>query len=105
MKDYKRIASKISKMGKFSDIHQCGGPTKNFPVNLYFKLAEPYVIGYDFYVDYSFGEWSIDYSVKPMTTMRTDMKHIGGIKTEKDLLVKVETILNQTRKKCGVLSA
>lgn len=56
MKDYRRIAAKIGKMGKFSAIRQCGGPTKNFPINLYFKLSEPYVIGYDFYVDHSFGE-------------------------------------------------
>ena len=105
MKDYRKIAAKIGKMGKFSDIHQCGGTTKNFPVNLYFKLSEPYVIGYDFYVDYSFGEWSIDYATKPMTVKRTDMQHIGGIKTEKEMLAHIERIIRQIRTKCGVLSA
>lgn len=104
MKNYKRIASKISKMGKFSDIRQCGGPTKDFPVNLYFKLAEPYVIGYDFYVDHRFGTWSIDYATHPLTAKRSDMEHIGAIKTEKELLTRVESIINQMRRKCGVKS-
>lgn len=102
MKDYRKIASKIQKMGKFSEIHNCGWPTEHCPVNLYFQMCEAYVIGYKFYVCYDWGKWNIDYSLDTSVTMRTDMEHITGIKTDREMYLKVEEILNTIRRHCNV---
>lgn len=103
MKDYNRVAEKIRNMGKFCDIHQCGCLTQHCPVNLYFQLSEAYIIGYAFYVSYDWGTWSIDYTLDPTIKMRTDMRHISGIKTDKEMYAKVEEIINKIRKHCGVI--
>ena len=102
MKDYQRVANKIRKMGNFCDIHNCGSPTEHFPVNLSFQLCEPYVIGYIFYVAYDWGKWNIDYTLDTSIKMRSDMKHIRGIKTDRDMYTKVEEIINEIRDNCGV---
>lgn len=102
MKDYKRVANKIGKMGCFCDIHNCGMPTKYHPVNLSLQLCEPYIFGYVLYVAYSFEKWSIDYTLDTSIKMRADMKHIEGIKTDRDMYVKVEEIINEIREHCGV---
>lgn len=105
MKDYRRVAEKIRKMGKFSDIHNCGYPTQHCPVNLYFQLCEAYVIGYRFYISYDWGKWSIDYTLNPAITSRSSMQHIPGIKTDREMYVKVEEIINKIREHCGVKTA
>lgn len=105
MKDYRRIAEKIRKMGTFSNIHNCGCPTENHPVNLCFELSEAYIIGYRFYVAYSFGSWSIDYTIDRPVNMRTDMQSIRGIKTDREMYAKVEEIINKIREHCGVKTA
>lgn len=97
MKDYKRIAKKIRKMGKFSDVHNCGYPTENYPVNLCCELSEPYIIGYIFYIAYDFGEWSIDYTFDPSIKLRSNMQHINGIKTDKEMYMNVEKIISEIR--------
>lgn len=102
MKDYNKYAAKIRKMGTFSDIHQCGCPSENFQVNLCFQLCEAYIIGYTFYVAYSFGEWSIDYPDAEPVNMRSDMKTIRGIKTDKQMFIEVEKIINHIREYCGI---
>ena len=102
MKDYRKVAAKIEKMGKFSDVHNCGYPTEHCPVNLYFQLCEAYVIGYGFYVSYDWGKWSIDYTLNPNVTMRADMQSINGIKTDKEMYEKVEEIINKIREQCGM---
>lgn len=104
MKDYKRIIDKIRKMGTFCDIHYCGVPTEHCPVNLNFQLCEAYIIGYVFYVSYCWGSWSIDYTLDTSIKMRADMKHICGIKTDKDMYARVEKIISDIRKHCGVKS-
>ena len=95
-------ANKIRKMGNFCDIHNCGSPTEHFPVNLSFQLCEPYVIGYVFYVAYDWGKRSIDYTLDTSIKTRADMKHIRGIKTDRDMYTKVEEIINEIRDNCGV---
>lgn len=102
MKDYNRIANKIAKMGKFSDIHNCGYPTEQNPVNLYFQLCEAYVIGYSFYVSYDWGKWNIDYTLDPSIRIRTNMQHIRGIKTDREMYAKVEEIINKIREQCEI---
>jgi len=102
VKDYKKIAQKIRKMGKFSNIYNCGCPTEYNPVNLHFKLSEPYIIGYEFYVYYNGYEWSIDYSLNACVRLRTDMQSIRGIKTDREMYIKVEEVINKIRKHCGV---
>lgn len=104
MKDYKKVADRIRKMGNFCGIHYCGMPTEHFPVNLYFQLCEAYIIGYVFYVSYNWGSWSIDYTLDTSIKMRADMKHISGIKADKDMYGKVEKIINKIREHCGVKS-
>lgn len=98
MKDYNKYAVKISKMCKFCDIHQCGSPSKHHQVNLFFQLSEPYLLGFKFYICYSFGEWNIDYSIDKTVQMRADMKTIRGIKSDKEMLEKVEEVIQQYRK-------
>lgn len=88
-------------MGTFSDVHNCGSPTEHCPVNLYFKLNEPYIVGYSFYVDYHWGKWNIDYTIDKPVEMRTDMKSIRGIKTDKEMYSKVREIIKQVRVHCG----
>ena len=105
MKDYRKVASKIEKMGKFSDIHNCGYPSEHYPVNLYFQLCEAYIIGYGFYVACEWGKWSINYTLDPTITRRADMQSIRGIKTDREMYEKVEEIINKIRVHCGVKTA
>lgn len=103
MKDYKKIAEKIRKMGKFCDIHNCGIPTEYFPVNLRFQLCEPYVIGYVFYISYDWGKWNIDYTLDNSIKERVYMNHIGEITSDKKMYEKVEHVINEIRKHCGII--
>jgi len=105
MKDYKKVAEKIRKMARFSDIHNCGCSTEYCPVNLHFQLCEAYVIGYHFYVSYNFGRWYIDYTMNPAIKIRTQMSRIEGIKTDREMYAKVEEIINKIREHCGVKTA
>lgn len=102
MKDYRKIAERISKMGIFSAIYNCGDPTKDYPVNLYCRLNEAYVIGYGFYVAYSRNGWNVDYTLDNSIQMRTDMQTVRGIKTDTEMYRKVEEIIHEIRRKCGV---
>ena len=102
MKDYQKVADKIRKMATFCDIHQCGWPSEHFQVNLCCQLCEAYVIGYTFYVAYSWGKWSIDYTLDNSITMRADMQSIRGIKTDKEMYAKVQEVIDEIRKHCGV---
>ena len=102
MKNYRKVAEKIRKMGSFSDVHNCGCPTQHCPVNLYFQLCEAYVIGYGFYVSYDWGKWSIDYTIDRPVNTRAEMQSINGIKTDREMYEKVEKIINMIREHCGV---
>jgi len=97
VKDYNRIAQKIREMGSFCDIHNCGCPTEHVPVNLYFQMCEPYIIGIGFYVSYDWGKWSIDYTLNPSVKMRADMEHIRGIKTEQEMYFLVSNVIEKIR--------
>ncbi len=101
MKDYKTIGMQICNFGKFSEICQCGTPTPYIPVNLCCKICEPYIIGYAFYVAYDAftKRWSIDYSIDEPLTNRSQMQHIKGIKTDKEMYAKVNDILEELRKR------
>ena len=101
MKDYRKIAERIKKMGNFSDIHNCGCSTEHYPVNLYCELSEPYIIGYTFYIAYDWGKWSIDYTLDTSVKMRSDMQHINGIKTDREMYMNVEKIIHKIRENCG----
>lgn len=101
MKDYKKVAERIRKMGYFSSIYNCGSPSVCHPVNLCFELSEPYVIGYTFYVSYSFGKWTIDYTIERPETIRYKMQSIGGINTDAEMYARVEEILNRIRRHCA----
>lgn len=96
MKDWKKISERIMKLGRFTDVHQCGFPSEYHQVDLHFRVNEPYIIGYSFYVSYSFGMWKVDYAEKPVE-LRTDMKHVYGIKTEKEMLKAVDRYLQDLR--------
>lgn len=97
MKDHNRIAREIGKMALFCDIHNCGCPTEHVPVNLYFQMCEPYIIGIGFYVSCNWGEWSVDYTLNPDIKMRADMEHVGDIKTEQKMYDVVSKIIEQIR--------
>ena len=101
MKDYKKVAERIRKMGKFSSIYNCGSPSACHPVNLCFELSEPYTIGYAFYVSYSFGKWTIDYTIERPETTRYKMQSTGNINTDAEMYARVEEILNQIRRHCA----
>ena len=92
MEDYKKYAIKIGKMGFFRDIHNCGSPTKNFPVNLYFELAKN--PGCRMYVGYDFGSWQIEYTTDEAVKNRVDMIRTARLKTDKDMYTKVERIID-----------
>lgn len=100
MMDYKKVAERIRKMGKFSSIYNCGSPSVCHPVNLCFELSETYVIGYTFYVSCSFGKWAIDYTVDRPETVRYRMQSTGEINTAAEMYAKVEEILDQIRRHC-----
>lgn len=102
MKDYIKTGRKIQKIVCCS-INQCGAPSETHQVNLHIKITEPYVIGYNLYVAYSFNRWSIDYSYNPIIDVRINMEHISDIKTETEMLKAVEDIVNNIRKNCGVM--
>lgn len=90
---YQRIALKISNMGNFIDIHNCGCPTKNWPVNLCCKLYD----GTIFYVAKINNLWTIDWSYGE-TEMRTDMYSVSGIKTQKEMFTVVKKIIRRKLK-------
>lgn len=98
MKDYIKIADRISKMVKCT-ITQRGTPTQNNPVNIEIEIKEPYVIGYSMYICYDFGRWSIDYSRYPCDDIRVNMNHIKNIKTDKEMFDCVRQIVAELRKK------
>lgn len=102
MKDYKKVAEKILKMGRFCDIHNCGEPHEHMQVNLFCQLSEPYVIGYRFYVAFDGREWNIDYTLNPAVKMRSQMKKIRHIKTEKEMLLHLKEIIHEIRKQEGI---
>ena len=97
MKDYNRIAQKVGKMASFCDIYNCGCPTEHNPVNLYFQMCEPYIIGIGFYVSYDWGEGSVDYTLNPDIKMRSDMERVRGIKTEQEMYAIVSSVIEQIR--------
>lgn len=96
MKNYSRIAERIMRLGKFADVYQCGAPNEHHQVNLHFTVNEPYIIGYEFYVTYSFGEWILDYAEKPVKS-RAEMKCVRGMKTQEEMLIAVEKYLTNIR--------
>lgn len=97
MKNYNRIAQKVGKMASFCDIHFCGCPTEHNPVNLYFQMCEPYIIGIGFYVSYDWGEWSVDYTLNPEIKMRADMVHVRGIESDRRMYAVVAKVIEQIR--------
>lgn len=97
MKDYKKVAREIGKMASFCDIHNCGCPTEHVPVNLYFQMCEPYIIGIGFYVSRDWGEWSVDYTLNPEIKMRADMVHVRGIETDQQMYAVVAKVIEQIR--------
>lgn len=101
MKDYKKVAEKICKMGFFCDVHNCGCPKEHSPVNLFFQLSEPYIIGFRFYVSYSFGMWRIDYTLDNSVRSRAGMQSVSNIKTDREMYKKVEEIIDEIRSSCG----
>lgn len=100
MKDYCRVAKKVGKLGTFSKVAQYGYPNEYHPVDLYFQICEAYVIGYGFYVSYSLGEWEIDYG--KVHQPRYQMRSIRGIKTEREMLERLDAVLWEIRGWCGV---
>ena len=92
MKDYKKYAIKIGKMAYFGDIHNCGSPIENFPVNLYFELAKNPACR--MYVGYDFGEWQIEYTTDISIECRVDMTKTGRFKTDREMFEKVKEVVN-----------
>ncbi len=73
-KKYQSVALKIGKMDLFSDIHNCGAPTKTMPVNLYCETAK----GKRFYVCCDMYEradmrWSVNWTNDPDERVRAKM--------------------------------
>ena len=90
MTDYKKIALKIGRMGFFTDIHNCGAPTENWPVNLYCEMK-----GLRFYVAEIKGSgWCIDYTRDSEIIKRADMTSISGIKNQTNALLFVKALIN-----------
>ncbi len=92
MVDYNKVALKIGKMGFFIDIHNCGGPTEHFPVNLYCESRNIRI--YVACEHLSRYEWSIDYTRNKNISKRTDMTHINGLRNQTETLKAVECLLN-----------
>ena len=101
-KDYVKIGNKLRKLAAFGEISQLGGPTDHVPVNLRLTLCEAYVIGYTMYIAYIWGKWSIEYTYDPAVCCRADMECIKNIKTDREMYAKVEEIIGEIRKRCGV---
>ena len=90
---YQRIGNKIRAMGNFIDIHNCGSPTKNWPVNLYCETSDGIII----YVAKINGEWSVDYSYGE-TDMRSNMHTRFGMRTQREMFDVVNKILRRELK-------
>lgn len=90
---YQRIAIKIWNMGPFEDIHNCGSPTKNWPVNLCCETSDGIII----YVAKINGEWSVDYSYGE-TDMRSNMDTRFGMRTQREMFEVVNKILRRELK-------
>lgn len=90
---YQRIALKISTMSNFIDIHNCGAPTKNWPVNLYCETIDGIII----YVAQINKEWSVDYSYGE-TDMRSNMDTRSGMRTQREMFEVVNKILRRELK-------
>jgi hypothetical protein len=90
---YQRISEKLCKLACFVDVHQCGYPSRYYPVNLYARAAN----GVGLYIGQGFGrkttDWSIEYTYNPKLNTRSDMNSISGIRTQKEMLQVVASIL------------
>jgi len=93
MEKYQRIAVKVAKMGLFSDIHNCGAPTVNNPVNLYCNRPD----GLTIYIEEGLrgkNQWSVDYTYDPNVRMRSAMDTISGMGTQKAMFEVVQKIID-----------
>jgi len=90
---YQRIGNKICAMGNFIDIHNCGSPTKNWPVNLRCETIDGIII----YVAQINKEWSVDYSYGE-TSMRSNMDTRSGMRTQREMFKVVNRILRRELK-------
>ena len=54
-------------------------------------------------MSYGTGGWDIDYTLDPAIRIRVYMMHIRNIKTDQEMYEKVHEILNEIRRKCGVV--
>ena len=86
---YVNTMLKIRKLGNFVDIHNCGYPTENWPVNLYCRTAD----GITIYVALIYGKWSIEWSYDPEMEVRSWMPTRHGIRTQTEALEYVKRIL------------
>jgi len=81
---------KIAKLGNFVDIHNCGWPTNNWPVNLCCKTID----GITIYVALINRDWSVEWSYDPEMDIRSKMPTRHGIRTQTEMLGVVKQILN-----------
>lgn len=97
---YQRIGLRISRMGAFKDIHNCGAPTKYNPVNLYCKTFN----GITIYVGQGFvwptTDWTIEYSYDPDMDIRAKMITVRA-KNQKEMFQTVQDILDGKYRKDG----
>ena len=86
---YINTALKIKKLANFIDIHNCGSPTHNWPVNLCCRTTD----GITIYVALIYGKWSIEWSYDPKMEIRSKMPTRSGIRTQTEALDYVKRIL------------
>ena len=88
---YVNTGLKLLNIYPFKEIHNCGSPTKNFPVNLYCNCGNGTVI----YVALLFGKWSVEWTYdETINPIRSRMPSWNGIKTQKEMLAFVQRIID-----------
>ena len=87
---YVNTAHKIMKLGNFIDIHNCGGITESWPVNLCCTTSD----GKTIYVALVYGKWSVEWSYDPNKKVRSEMPTRRNIGTQTEVLEYVKQIVN-----------
>lgn len=88
-----KLCEKILSKADFRVCNPIGYDTKYIQSDIFFSKYEDDDRFIKFYICKEFGTWSIDYTYDKNVEYRSDMHTVRKIKTQKDLLLKIDELL------------
>lgn len=93
---FKHFDKTITKLRKIEPMGcvQLGVPSEITPVNIKCTLSGADTLGYVMFVSYENDCWNIDYTTQKHMFVRNKMKHIGGLRSDKDMYDRVKLCID-----------